>query len=462
MVFARLHHSQVTRRRNLRLPSETIGRRRGPVIRNLVLAAAVALFAFASAAADAHAYVDSSLPVPGANLATAPRAVSVSFDEPISLAGDDALVVRDEAGRVTSCTPAAAIDPYDVTRAVCSLPRGLTRGRYVVSWRVVSADTHVVHGSFAFGVGIAASAAVPEAESMYDPSAAPAAVLRWLALYGTLVACGTLAFEAAVARGTVQTMRGVSARCRTLAKLGLVVALVVAAPALAVQTLAESGGRPGALASSMLSTGSATTWGHAWSLRVIALVALLATSLRKRDLPVPFTLVVSIVALVSFSLSSHAMGGASPRLETGNVIADLFHLAGAALWVGGLTSFVVTLPLVTLRSALAAFSPLAVAAVLAIVLSGTYASIVHVGTFQALFDSAYGRIVVAKIALLIPLLVLGARNLARGRDLASVGNAARDLRIEAALALAIVALSAVLTGLPPPRQGVQNLAVTHE
>jgi len=39
------------------------------------------------------------------------------------------------------------------TTAAADLPPGLHDGTYIISWRVVSADSHVVSGAFQFSIG---------------------------------------------------------------------------------------------------------------------------------------------------------------------------------------------------------------------------------------------------------------------------------------------------------------------
>ncbi|HMA47544.1 MAG TPA: copper resistance protein CopC, partial [Frankiaceae bacterium] len=56
------------------------------------------------------------------------------------------------AGGSTPATPAAAVA---VTQVVVDLRPDLPDGTYVVTWRVVSADSHPVSGAYALGVGTA-------------------------------------------------------------------------------------------------------------------------------------------------------------------------------------------------------------------------------------------------------------------------------------------------------------------
>ena len=121
-------------------------RRVGPrAARDALLASSVA----------AHALPQSSDPSAGANLTTAPAAVTITFgerpDPKLST-----IKVLDTSGNVvsTGATTAVAADPLKLTVSL----QPLSPGVYTVAWRTVSAvDGHSAAGSFAFGIGVAPS-----------------------------------------------------------------------------------------------------------------------------------------------------------------------------------------------------------------------------------------------------------------------------------------------------------------
>ena len=408
----------------------------------------------APAPASAHAYVDASVPADGSTVAVAPRTIRISFDEPVQIQTPGAVIVRDARGVPIACVPAATVDPYDITSVTCPLARKLAKGRYTVAWRVTSADTHVVRGTIVFGIGVSAGSAVAATSTPFDPSAPLATILRALMLYGTLIACGAFAFDAFVGRRIAANER-LRARCTMLAAIGSSVALVACLPALVVQAVAATGaGDATQLESALASTIGSTAWGHAWVLHAIALATLLGLAQRRGALVDRVALIAAFGALLAFSISGHATGTANVHLAIDNVVADVVHLAGAAMWIGGLLALILASPLRDPRAAIVAFTPLASAAALAIALSGTYASIVHIGAIGHLTDNAYGIIVFAKIMLFGVLVALGARNLARGRGLLGAGGFVRETAIEGMLALVAIALSAMLTGLAPPHAAI--------
>ena len=112
-----------------------------------------------------------------------------------------------------------------------------------------------------------------------------------------------------------------------------------------------------------------------------------------------------------------------------------------AAWLGGLGALLVLLPAATRRLAggertqllaavLLRFSPLALACVVALVITGTVQGLLHLDGLQHLVDDAYGRLLLAKLALLTLLVGLGAVNRRRllPRLRAAAGRVTRPAR----------------------------------
>ena len=226
-----------------------------------------------------------------------------------------------------------------------------------------------------------------------------------------------------------------------------------------------------------------TRFGRIWLLRMVLLIVLsglIASASRIRGdhngvfLVAGFTL--SAMLFLAAALSGHASAaeGSSLMLQ---VSADMLHLLACGLWLGGL------LPLANLLNAsmrkgdaaacaVAAkasqdFSRMALVSVGVLVASGGYNAWVLVGGFVPLLGTAYGKLLLVKIGLLLPLLALGAANLfglkpkiveaARVRPREAViylRKLARNVRIEMALGLGILLVVGHM-GLMPPALHVQ-------
>jgi copper transport protein len=155
------------------------------------------------------------------------------------------------------------------------------------------------------------------------------------------------------------------------------------------------------------------------------------------------------------------------------VSADVVHVVGMSAWLGGLAFLLFAVPAATralepadrtrlLAATLQRFSPIALASVLALAVTGTIQALFEVRTLDALTGTAFGRAVAIKAILLLILIGLGAvnrervvptlRRLAAGG--ATPGDAGRllrrTLRAEVALIVAVLAVTGALTGYAPP------------
>ena len=111
--------------------------------------------------ASAHAQLESSEPGQSAVLLVPPTGVLLHFGEPVEINFGFLRVIGPGGARVDG---GAAHHPGADTHAVTtSLPANLPNGTYIVDWRVVSADSHPVHGAYGFSVGTAKGAARADA-----------------------------------------------------------------------------------------------------------------------------------------------------------------------------------------------------------------------------------------------------------------------------------------------------------
>ncbi|RIK34742.1 MAG: hypothetical protein DCC58_21185, partial [Chloroflexi bacterium] len=219
---------------------------------------------------------------------------------------------------------------------------------------------------------------------------------------------------------------------------------------LSVQSANAGGGYgPGG----MLDVAFDTRWGTWWLARVVLLIvlagALSITSLwddppKTRDAVV--ALLAAGLALLPFSLASHA--AAQPVGKASAVATDWMHLAAASIWVGGLLTLLVSMVYGTRgvpgperrlawAEAVQRFTTLAIVAVVALALTGIYSAWLQVGNLTALRETAYGQALIVKLALIIPMLALGALNkqVLGPRLRASAANGRRFARSVAAEAM---------------------------
>jgi copper transport protein len=155
------------------------------------------------------------------------------------------------------------------------------------------------------------------------------------------------------------------------------------------------------------------------------------------------------------------------------ICVDTAHVICMSVWLGGLAMLLVAMLLAThalrngdrtplLATVVGRFSRMATIVVALLVATGITQSIVLVGSIDAVYETAYGRLVLAKVAALLLLVSLGAHNqrrsLPRLRRLseggAEPGPAAAILRravaAEVGLILVVLAVTSVLVATEPP------------
>ena len=456
-----------------------------------------------AAPAAAHATLVSTDPGEGARLETVPAQVTLEFSEGVSLGAGYARVLASGGERVDTGT--ASVDG-----GILSIPlrADLPDDGYLVTYRVVSADSHPISGAFSFVVGdgelVAAGAAAEDATDPVVARLLPAA--RWLGFAGLALALGVPVLALGCWPGG-----WASARLRRPAGGGAVAVAVASGLSFLLQgPYAAATGLGTALDPDLLAATAGSGAGRAVLARgvlALALAAVLLPAWRRGTPPsVPRTAVAGALAaglVVSTAATGHPVAGPWPGLA---VAAAVVHVAAMAVWLGGLAGLLLSVlrppvPAAELAAILTPWSRLAFGAVVALVVSGTVQAVREVGSPTALFATTYGWILVAKLALVAVL--LGAAGISRvwvhqrlgirgprpaGRRSAPVHAfagatggvrppdgpaAARDRRqsegaaehapalrrsvlVEVAVAAVVLALSAVLVGTPPARSEVDR------
>lgn len=165
-----------------------------------------------------------------------------------------------------------------------------------------------------------------------------------------------------------------------------------------------------------------THYGHLWLARPVALAArwigwgIGRRRLDSRAISV-FMVGAGAVIAMTRSASGHAASGGYLSLP---VLMDWLHLLSASVWGGGLMVLsIVVLPKMVEPSEqrwelivhiASRFSTLAGIVLCAILVTATYNAWIQVGSFRALWETSYGKIIIAKILLLLILMILGASN----------------------------------------------------
>ena len=410
--------------------------------------AAVALAALAASSASAHALLQSAEPAPNSVLTAVPPVVTLTFTE----APDPKLSsvhVLDSTGTPRTTGPLTAVtgNADQLSIAIGSLPDGV----YTVAWRTVSAlDGHLAAGSYAFSVGT--TAAPPGTGTTVQPASAVAAgpsggvvAARWMLYVGLLGLLG------AALLGAVLTPQEMLLPLR-LAAVELVVAVAGSTVLVAFQ-LGDAGASLADLPGSSLG-GDAV-------LRLTPLViaaALLAStaraSRRTRRVLLGTIGALAALALLVEATVSHA---ASQALAPAEIGVQWLHLVAVGMWLGGLVALLIELrgPATPAKGELSRrFALLAGFGLGAVAVTGALRAVVDVGSIDALVSSDFGRLVLLKVGLLLPIAGLGALN--HFRNVPRAGHDLRPLRRAGAIELSIGAVAllvaSVLVNVAPPTE----------
>jgi copper transport protein len=414
------------------------------VIARRIAAVAALLIALASQA-WAHASLIKAEPADGAVVPTAPAALTLTFNEPVS-----PLVMRliGPAGEAIALVPGAS----ENATVTITAPATMAHGTYVLSWRVISADGHPVGGAVVFSVGAPSARPAIGAASLADGYVGAGLWAAKVAIYaGLLIGVGGAFFRTWIGAGGT---RGADAACLVL----LGAALLAAPVSVGLQGLDALELPLAALRQKAVwETGLATSYGLTAIVAAFALFAgVFAIAAKSMRVGRTLSLAGLLGVGLAFALSGHA-STASPRFV--NAPAVFVHGVCVAFWIGSLLPLAASLrALPKDGTALTRFSRAIPLPLVLLVATGFWLAFVQLGRVDALWSTGYGRVLACKLAAVAVLLGLGAANryrlvprLQAGGDGATARPLVRSMSFELAIAVAILALVALWRFTPPPR-----------
>ena len=278
-------------------------------------------------------------------------------------------------------------------------------------------------------------------------------VVHGLTILAQSIALGGVLFLVLLARPlATQIGPDIARRSARIAAWGAVSLLVAEAATVALQTAAVVGsvdiGLDDALGANFAIAGF-------MKIGIAALLALLLFTRGAQAPAVPLVLAV-ILELVAATMTTHAVARLHDRGPL--LVAAWLHQAGAAIWIGGIPCFLMTLARLkdgaAFRLAGARFSRMSMAGVAAILLSGATMSVLYIGDLEGFYGTAYGVMVGAKVGMFLMLLGLGAANFLlverlRADPSTPVIRMRRFAEVELGIGAAIFFAAASLTSVPP-------------
>lgn len=445
--------------------------------------------------AHAHATLLQTEPASRGQLDKAPDAVRLYFNERVE-AIFNSIQVLDGNGRHVEVGDPHAIGGGDTLEILV----GVKKGPYTVRWRVNSLDGHQVDGHFGFGVQ---SPPPTEAEmsSLSVPQQSTSLkllqlVVKWIALAAMTTWLGGMSFWILIFEPCIPADRlmgpqaaiqaSIQRTCRILWGAALLFILAQLLGLLGQGMIFADISFLKALSpANVLTVLTKTSYGRWWSLRMLAALGMLvlcAWKMRpsmhsRRDDPLParsnFTLgavsgLFGSVMLLTIPMSGHAR--AVSRATAVAVTFDWAHLAGTAIWVGGLVFLGAVVMLIEstdldesefLSHLVSRFSKMARICVFVLLITGIYAAWLHMPSWKSFVLTQYGLALLAKLILVVAMLLIALVNWRRVLPALAGFSQQPDIyrrwagrfRIlitnEAALGIVLLLVVAILTSLSP-------------
>jgi copper transport protein len=461
--------------------------------RSLPVLLACLLALLLPAAASAHARLEGTEPPQGAVVKKEPAAVIFEFDEPVE-GNFGSVRVYDASGERVD--EGDAFHPNgEGPRLGVHLKPGLPDGSYTATYRVVSADGHIVSSGYVFSIGKEGKAPTQTVGELIGGAGngkvteVAYGIARGLEYAAIALAVGGVAFLLICWLPALGTAAGVGEESRRAAaaafakrlRVVLWVAAGIGLVATAAQIVlegAEAAGIGGfsaitkTIVEETLETRFGTVWGFAF-LAWVAVAVLAPLITRRRSLKAASLLAAIPLLYLCFcpALAGH---GSSQSPEILNFPVNVIHVGAMAVWLGGLGALLFVLPSATrsattpadrgrlLAGPLARFSTLALVMVALIMATGLIQAYVYVRHLEDLVSTGYGRAVLAKFLLLLGVIGLAAYNrqslVPRLLRVAELGGSPglpgvllrRALRAEVGLLVVVLGVTAALASYAPP------------
>lgn len=411
--------------------------------------------------AAAHAELVASTPSQGSVVSSAPTQVALRFSEEIVLRLSAVKVIGPDGRRLDTGSPHAG--PSGADSMAIDLAADARHGTFVVVWHVTAADDgHASSGTVVFAVG---AASTPGSVTGFGRDLLTSAVYdtgQWLGFAGLAMVGGVAALHNRRRRhgdgenGDSESGQDTGLAAPTwpaafgwsLLLIGTVIQLTAYAPAARGLPLTHL------LDRALVSITLGTREGHAFMARlaILAVAAVLGDAVLRRAASPVWPLAFTVAVAATWGATGHAAtGGGAPVA----MVAATLHVAAMAVWVGGL--FVVAVVVAGRGSETAStvrrFSRLALAAVGVLLATGLYQGLREVGSVSGLLNTTYGRLLLAKMGILLCVLIVArsSRAIVATWRTESAGALRRNVVAELAGASVLLLLAVLLAGNAPAR-----------
>jgi copper transport protein len=406
----------------------------------------------------AHAQLVGTSPVSGVTVRVQPKEVIFEFNQDVG-GTLGAVRVYNAQGNEVDDLNVSHPDGNEHWMGV-GLKPGLPDGTYTGTYRVISADTHIVYGGLVFNIGRAGAAPKFTVAGLIGKNKSGKVtevafgVVRGLNYLTLALMGGSLIFlffawvpGLAAAAGSEErwslASREFASRIGRMFAVAIVLGVLVGLLGVLLQGASAAGVSLWAsLKGSIIENTLESRFGKVWALRSIdwlllgaVLIVAKATgrgAIQKlRDggsgadapalTPRPPRAVLALLAIggAYLAITPALAGHASVESPVGVFFpSDVLHVLAGSVWVGGIACLLIALPGATrqleggersrlLLATLVRFSPIALGAVVVIAVTGVVQAYIDVRSFHGLLHTTYGALIIVKVLLLGFLIGLG-------------------------------------------------------
>ena len=458
-------------------------------------------------AAFAHAQLLGTSPLSGSIVQSQPPEVIFKFNQ--SVGGTlGAVRVYDAKGEEVDNLDVSHPEGQEHWLGVGLKPH-LPDGTYTATYRVISADTHIVYGGLVFSIGHAGPAPRFTVAGLIGRNRSGRitviafGVVRGLDYLSIALMLGGLGFLLVAwfpglpdavedERQRHAAGQAFARRFRLLAAAAVLLGVTASVLGVLLQGASAAGVSLWAsLKSTIVNNTLESRFGRVWGARaidwlLIGALLVIAQALGRGVSPAftpdgklarrpPRWIVALLMLGCSYLAITPAFAGHA-SIESPVALffpSDVLHVLAASVWVGGIACILLVLPAATgalagaersrlLLAVLARFSPLALASVIAIAVTGVVQAYIDVRSVHGLLHTTYGALIIAKTLLLAALIGFGWVNRERvipalrrvaesERPPGAAGLLARrSMRGELVLMLGVLGVTAALISYAPP------------
>lgn len=345
----------------------------------------------AAAVADAHASIVTSTPSDGGHVENSAQVITVELTEPVRIL-EGSVSVLDRSGTRRAVDETRLGDGGRHLRIRTAEP--LADDAYLVTARVVSADTHVVSLSVRFSVGSVTTLGALPSVSSGEVGTGPAALVK-IVLYLGVIASAGLVFATRWVWpglwGADRWIRLYRLGCGLVAA-GLLGRVVV----LAAQAVGDWSELSADAIGAVLSAPSGLAMAAA---AVAAAVSGVWTPRSRHGVEIAY--LASVTAVIAITLGGH---GGSGRSWPWTFLDTAVHVYAMSVWIGGVAILALVRPP---EPRIGRWHGVAIAHVALVAASGAILAALQVDPPAALVTTGYGRLLMAKVAVVLLVAGLG-------------------------------------------------------